>query len=282
MNPCAGRIDPASFRVNVQGMPLAGRLWHAPQPRAAVLILHGLGEHGGRYAAFASEVLADGFSVAAVDWPGHGSSPGPRGDASWTVMRDDGIPATLDLLATTVPAVPQHLFGHSMGGAMALDYGLAHPGTVESIVVSSPAVRTTRPPWWKLAAGRMMRRVAPRVGIPHGLPLDALSRDPEVVALYRIDPLTQGAISARLYFDLLDAQQRIADRASALSVPTLMLAGTGDRIVDWTGARDFARAAPQGLARFVGVDEAYHEILNDSGREAAIRTILAWWNHELR
>jgi alpha-beta hydrolase superfamily lysophospholipase len=104
--------------------PVSGNLWRTAHPRASVLVVHGLGEHGGRYAAFASEVAEWGFTTAAVDWPGHGRSPGPRGNASWCAMRDEIIPAALDALATEV-SVPRLLVGHSMGGAMALDVALA-------------------------------------------------------------------------------------------------------------------------------------------------------------
>jgi acylglycerol lipase len=261
--------------------PVSGNLWRTAHPRASVLVVHGLGEHGGRYAAFASELATWGFTTAAVDWPGHGRSPGPRGNASWSAMRDEIIPAALDALATEVP-VPRLLVGHSMGGAMALDVALAHPTSVASVVACGPAVRTFPPQWWKLAAGRLLRVVAPHVGIPHGLSIDALSRDAEVVALYRADPLVQGSISAQLYFDVVDAQRRIIAGASSLSVPALLVAGTADRIIDWTGARDFAAAAPNGRARFVPLDGAFHEVLNDTGRDVVVRLILAFWQTQLQ
>jgi alpha-beta hydrolase superfamily lysophospholipase len=196
-------------------------------------------------------------------------------------MRDEIIPAALDALATEV-SVPRLLVGHSMGGAMALDVALAHPASVASVVACAPAVRTWPPQWWKLAAGRLLRNVAPHVGIPHGLAIDALSRDAEVVALYRADPLVQGSISAQLYFDVVDAQRRIIARASSLSVPALLVAGTADRIIDWTGARDFAAAAPNGRARFVPLDGAFHEVLNDTGRDVVVRLILAFWQTQLQ
>jgi alpha-beta hydrolase superfamily lysophospholipase len=164
-----------------------------------------------------------------------------------------------------------------MGGAMALDFALAHPASVASVVACAPAVRTRPPQWWKFATGRLLRIVAPHVGIPHGLPIDALSRDAEVVALYRADPLVQRSISAQLYFDVIDAQRRILAGASSLVVPALLVAGTADGIVDWTGARDFAAATPDGRARFVALDGAFHEVLNDSGRDEVVRLILEFW-----
>src|SRR5918993_1498535 len=95
MNPSFGSIQPTAFPVRTAMGPVSGNLWRTAHPRASVLLVHGLGEHGGRYAAFASELAAGGFTTAALDWPGHGRSPGPRGNASWSAMGDvsSGTPA---------------------------------------------------------------------------------------------------------------------------------------------------------------------------------------------
>jgi alpha-beta hydrolase superfamily lysophospholipase len=252
-------------------------VWTAPSPRGLVAILHGLSEHGGRYAAFASDLVETGHTVAALDWPGHGRSPGRRGDACWADVRDRAIPALLRTLrAAASQDLPVRLFGHSMGGAMALDYALARPSSIASVVVTAPALRVAPPPWWKVAGGRAMRLLAPRVGIAHGLPIDGLSRDPGVVAQYASDPLVHGVISARLYFGLVDAQARVLETAATLAVPALVLAGTADRVVDWTGARDFVAAAPAGRATLVPIEGAYHELLNDLCRVEASRSIVEW------
>jgi alpha-beta hydrolase superfamily lysophospholipase len=163
-----------------------------------------------------------------------------------------------------------------MGGAMALDYALAHPATIDAVVASAPALRAGPPPWWKRAAGRVLHVVAPGVGLAHGLPLEGLSRDPEVVELYRSDPLVHGVISSRLYYGLAEAQARVLARAGTLAIQALVLAGSADPVVDPSGARDFVAAAPPGLARFVSCDDAYHEILNDVGRERVLHEIVAW------
>jgi alpha-beta hydrolase superfamily lysophospholipase len=162
-----------------------------------------------------------------------------------------------------------------MGGAMALDYALAHPETIDAVVASAPGLRLpSAPPRWKMAAVRLLRVVAPRVGLPHGLPVEGLSRDPEVVARYRADPLVHGVMSARLYFALLEAQSRVLAGAPGLRVPALVLAGTADRIVDWTAGREFVSAAPAALATFVALDGAYHEILNDLDRATVLAHVL--------
>ena len=192
-------------------------------------------------------------------------------------MRDEAIPALFQALgaAGAIETLPI-LFGHSMGGAMALDYALAHPATIAAVVASAPGLRAAPPPWWKAAAAQVLGVIAPGLGIPHGLPIDGVSRDRETVTLYRNDPLVHGVISARLYAGIGAAQARVLSRAATLAVPALVLAGTADTVVDSSGATEFAAAAPRDTARFVSLPGAYHEILNDVGRDAVSATIVAW------
>src|SRR5262249_47108312 len=103
-----------------------------------VAILHGLGEHGGRYAALASDLADAGFASCAVDLPGHGASPGGRGDASWTVLRDEVAPALLEVaraLPGAMSRAPVFLVGHSMGGLLALDVALSYPDAMTGVAV---------------------------------------------------------------------------------------------------------------------------------------------------
>jgi lysophospholipase len=283
MNPSASRVSPAPLIVPIAGRALNGWIWRAVSARGLVLIVHGLGEHAGRYGAFASDLVEAGFTVAAVDWPGHGRSPGTRGDAQWLEVRDAVIPAAWDVLDGEAAGRPRVLFGHSMGGLMALDYALAHPERLTAVVASAPALRASgAPPRWKLALGHVLRVVAPAAGIPHGLPIDELSRDAEVIRLYRTDPLVGSHISARLYFGLLDAQTRVFERAPSLATPALVLTGTADHVVDSEGAGDFVAAARPAHVQFVAIDGAYHQILDDPGRDATIGRIVDWLSESRR
>jgi alpha-beta hydrolase superfamily lysophospholipase len=278
VNPALGRVAPTAIEIPLgDGAALHGCVWAASAPRGLVAIVHGLGEHAGRYGAFASDLVESRSTVASFDWPGHGRSSGPRGDASWIDVRERVVPALLRALRAAAPAArPLRLFGHSMGGVMALDYALAHPDTIDAVVASAPGLRAAfDPPWWKVAGARLLRVLAPRTGVAHGLPLQGLSRDPEVLARYEDDPLVHGVMSPRLYFGLREAQARVLAAAPALRVPALVLAGTADPIVDWTVARDFVSAAPSRLATFVPIEGAYHEILNDLARPIVLAHILS-------
>lgn len=287
MNPMLGRT--AAKRIEVRlpgGLKLPGRLWHCDAPRGLVAITHGLGEHCGRYAALASDLVQAGYTVAALDLPGHGEAPGARGDVpSWRLLRDQVIPATFTATQGSPgqpDALPLVLLGHSMGGALALDFALAHPRRLAAVVASAPALRSTMPPWWKLALANVARTTAPGVGFPHGLDETGISRDPEVMKVRAEDPLMHDRITPRLYFDFNEARQRVLRDARRLQVPALVLQGTADRVVDPHGAAEFVAAAPANLARLVTLPDRYHEIFNDLGRAEAVREVIDWLGAILR
>lgn len=281
MNPANGNVPAISIDVRVdRDTVLPGRVWCAERPRALLAMVHGLGEHSGRYAALASDLVRSRFTCVALDLPGHGETSGPRGDIpSWPQLRDQIVPAMFTAtrgLPDQPPELPTILFGHSMGGIIALDHALEHPRQLSALVLSSPALRTTMPPWWKLALANVARVATPSAGFPNGLDIDGISRDPEVVRAYRGDPLVHDRISPRTYFAFNEAAQRCRRDIRNLQVPTMMVQGMADRVVDPKGALEAAGTAPHGMLRFVTVSEAYHETFNDTGREAVIRDLAAW------
>ena len=281
MNPSHGSVESIQVEAKIEaGLTLPGRVWISDRPRALIGLAHGLGEHSGRYAALAGDLVHAGYSVAAVDWPGHGQAAGRRGDLpSWTWLRDRCVPA-LFTLAGGLPhqpdAVPHVLFGHSMGGLLALDYALTHPETLLAVAVSAPALRSETPPLWKRALAQVARVAAPSIGFSSGIPSAGLSRDPEVVRTRDEDVLVHDMISPRLYYGLAASRERVLHEAGRLAIPALVMQGTGDRIVDPAGTRDFCAAAPGRLVTRFVYEGAYHEIFNDVGREACLKDLLDW------
>ena len=281
MNPAIGAVAAISIDVRVnRETVLPGRVWCAENPRALVAIVHGLGEHSGRYAALASELVRARYTVVALDLPGHGETSGPRGDIpSWPQLRDHIVPAMFTAsrgLPDQPMALPVILFGHSMGGVIALEHALVHPKGLHALVLSAPALRTAMPPWWKLALAKVARIATPASGFPNGLDTKGLSRDSEVVRAYRDDPLVHDRISPRTYFALMEAAQRCRRDIRTLAVPTLMFQGMADRVVDPKGALEAAGAASHDMMRFVTLRDAFHESLNDEGRAAVIHDLVAW------
>jgi alpha-beta hydrolase superfamily lysophospholipase len=259
---------------------LPGRAWCAAQPRAQVAIVHGLGEHSGRYAALAGALVDRRFTVVSLDLPGHGEAPGPRGDApSWNVLRDQCIPAMFTLtrgMPGQPPELPTVLMGHSLGGVLALDYALAHPKTITGLVLSAPAVKTPPPPGWKVGLAKLAGAAAPGMGFSNGIEPGAISRDPEVLKFRASDPLVHGKISPRIFFGFEEARARVIRDMRRLQVPTLILQGAADRVVNPQGALELSGLAPHGMARLLTYRDGYHEIFNDLDREKAIHDLIGW------
>jgi alpha-beta hydrolase superfamily lysophospholipase len=281
VNPSVSTVE--SIRVEARvgdRLTLPGRAWIATRPRARIALVHGLCEHTGRYAALAGDLVAAGYTVAALDWPGHGEAKGRRGDVrSWIDVRDLVVPAIF-AAARDVPhqpyELPHVLIGHSMGGLLALDFALAHPKALAAVAVSAPALVTPEPPRWKLALSQMARRVAPGLPFPIGFDAKTISRDPEVIAAREADPLVHDSISPRLYQGLVEAQRRVLEGAGRLAIPALVMQGADDRVVVPEGSRQFCRAAPAQLVSCVGYPGAYHEIFNDVGRDGRVRDLIDW------
>ena len=281
MNPSDGAVPATAIELRIdRAFTLPGRAWCADAPRALVAVVHGLGEHCGRYAALAADLVRRRYTVVSLDLPGHGEAPGPRGDIpSWEQVRDHIVPA-LFTASRGMPGqpldLPVILIGHSMGGVIALDYALAHPRTLLAVVASAPGLRAQMPPWWKLALANVAKATAPSMGFPHGLDESGISRDPEVMKARKDDPLMHDRISPRLYFALREAQQRVLRDARRLEVPALLQQGAADRVVDPRGALEFNGAAPHGMARLITYRDGYHEVYNDLGREKAIQDLAGW------
>jgi alpha-beta hydrolase superfamily lysophospholipase len=215
--------------------------------------VHGTGEHSGRYAALADALVARRFTVVALDLPGHGEAPGPRGDwPSWTDIRDRVIPSMFTLtrgMPGQPPDLPVVLLGHSMGGLLALDFALAHPKTLLGVVASGAALRSPPPPGAKVLLGKMVGAVAPTAGFPNGI---------------------------ATYFAMLEARKRVMGNARRLAVPALLQHGAADKVTDPRGSLEFNAGAPHGLVRLLTYRDAYHEIFNDPARTEAIKDLVGW------
>ena len=281
MNPANSNLAATRIDVRVdRAQTLPGRVWAADSPRAMVAICHGLGEHGGRYAALAEDLVRARLSVVVLDLPGHGEGPGPRGDMpSWTRLRDTVVPAMF-AASRGVPghlgSLPNVLFGHSMGGVLALDFALQHPRDLLAVVSSSPGLRSAIPPWWKLALVSIARATSPSTGFPHGLDESGMSRDSEVLSTRAKDPLVHDRISPRLYFEFDEARQRVRRDARRLAVPALLLHGAADRVTDPKGSLEFSGTAPHGMVRLITYPDAFHELFNDPGRGAVVKDLVSW------
>ncbi len=259
------------------GLQLHQRDWIAAQPRARLLLVHGLGEHSGRYARLADDLVGAGISVRAYDHRGHGRSEGERArvDGHNTQLAHD----LLDVFAAYASEgedVP-FVFGHSMGGLVAM-YAVVVMGLMpRGLIASSPALRTHASRFQRRLAGRLVHWL-PHLRLRSGLPAEHLSHDPRIIEDFRSDPLNHDRISARLAHFIFLGGQRVIEQAATLKVPTLLQFAADDRFVDPAGAREFAAAAPPRKLEVHEYQRLYHEIYNetDAERSQVVSDLFRW------
>jgi lysophospholipase len=254
------------------------RGWPAADPHAALIVVHGLGEHAGRYAEFAGRAAAAGISVFALDLAGHGLSEGRRGHVSSFDIHLLDIESLRELAVARTPrAAPVFVLGQSMGGLIALRYLQEYGGAVRGGVICSPWLATVaHVPLWKRLLAPPGARLAPAAPIPHGLDAEHLSRDPEAVAAYRSDALVQPYITPRTFAEVRAAVARVEREPGSFRLPLLFLMGDDDRIVDTDRARRFAQSIPGGDVRVVIRPGGFHELLHEPDRRETADEIIAW------
>ena len=261
---------------SADGTKLAYRAWPKPGADTTFAVVHGLGEHSGRYARFAEAMANHGMSTYAVDLRGHGESDGQRGHVdSWSQWTDD-VSAFVSQVEHQVgdEVVP---LGHSFGGAALLSTLLAGklPNT-KRFVVSSPALKLRlQAPAWKTAVAPLASRIVPRLAMDNEVDPAAVSRIPEVVAAYRNDPLVHSRISSRMYTEWQQATVDILGQAGQIEIPFLILAGTADPLIDPEGSRRLHELAPS-LSELHLLEGRYHEPFNDLGSDEVFQLVADW------
>jgi alpha-beta hydrolase superfamily lysophospholipase len=258
--------------VALDGDNLAVQDWPlAPgQPlRGVVLLVHGLGEHVGRYDRLACQLNDWGFAVRGYDQYGHGESGGPRGGlSSDTRLLDDLADIVDSTRARMAPHTPLIVLGHSMGGLVAARFVAEGLRPVQALVLSSPAFDAGLNAVQKLLLA-VLPKIAPNLRIGNGLDPSLISHDPAVVAAYRADKLVHDRISARLARFIADGGPAVVAQASTWSIPTLLLYAGADRLVNPAGSRAFAAAAPKSVLTTHCFDALYHEIFNEPAAQSA-------------
>jgi alpha-beta hydrolase superfamily lysophospholipase len=253
------------------GTRLTTYRWPVPEQalRARVSLIHGLGEHAGRYEGLAQRLRAQGFEVSAHDHRGHGRSDGPRGVLPHTAaLIDDAASVLRHMQAANGDGLPCVVLGHSMGGLVAAALVARGTERVDGLVLSSPALALALS-WPQQRLLAFMHRWAPDVTISNGLHPERLSHDPAVVAAYVNDPWVHGRVSARLIHGMLDNAPSVFSAAAQWRIPTLLMFAGDDALVDPEGSRRWASAAPAAMLQAQEFPGLYHEIFNETPELAA-------------
>lgn len=259
------------------GETLALRRLPAPgMARAVVVVVHGLGEHAGRYHALAECLHEWGFAVWAHDHHGHGESTGARCGLPSELRLVDDLARVIDDARRENPGLPLVLLGHSLGGLVAASLVARGVRPVEGLVLSSPGLDPGLSGFQK-ALLAVLPRIAPNLRVGNGLDDNCLSHDPAVVQAYRDDPLTHDRIGSRLARFLAHEGASVQRAAARWPVPTLLLYAGDDRLVVPAASRAFAAAAaPSGMVEAQCFERLYHEIFNELDATPVYAALQRW------
>ncbi len=283
IGPGHARPDPDTATLQVEhrlqapdGASLFARAW-VPDgvPNAAVCVIHGLGDHSGRYRLLGGALLRAGYAVSTFDLRGHGRSSGRRGHLRIADAMDD-IELVLDDTGRRFGPIPCFLYGHSLGGLLVLHYALRRRPALTGVVAAGPPFHTAlREHRARMLAVRTFGALLPSVTLRSGLDATLISRDPKVVAAYQADPLVHSWASLGFARDMTDAADEDLADADRFSLPLLILHGGADRLNYPSGSRLFAKRVPGDCTLRI-YDGLYHEIHNEPERQRIFADLLSW------
>jgi len=249
--------------------------------RAVVVIVHGMGEHTGRYRHVAEMLTQEGYAVLAFDQLGHGRTEGKRGHARSYEDLLHGIDRLREEAAVRFPGKPVFLYGHSMGGNLVLNYLLRRKPDLAGAVVSSPWLKLAfPPPSWKTALAKFLQHIWPSYTERHIFLPTQLTSDPEMCRKIIEDPLGHGFISAKYFLEVHRAGKYALEHAADIGVPVLLMHGDDDSVTLAAASRQFAERAGS-LCTYREWPGFRHELHNETGREEVFRTVREWIKNRL-
>ena len=256
----------------------------AGKPKALVALVHGLGEHTARYAHVGKALARAGYAMVGFDLRGHGRSGGARGHASSLDAYMQDIRQFFSLLGQRYPAIPQFLYGHSLGGLLVLAYAIQYGTGLKGVIATGPGLRSSlQEQKTKVAMVRLLGSLLPTMTVPSGLEAGMVSRDVAIVEAYRKDPLVHYSASLGFGRAALSAIDLCFARARDFPAPLLIMHGTGDKIAYFSGSEDFARLVSEagGDVTLRLWNDLYHEIHNEPEKEEVFQFMIEWLDKHL-
>ncbi len=265
---------------SIDGCNLYYQSWQPEHDSKAIIaIVHGSGEHSGRYVNVCNYFLARNYCLYGFDFRGHGKSAGKVGHvSSWQQYRED-LSSYLQLIHEQNPAKPLFLYSHSMGAQITLDYlsvEAARGKQLAGVIASAPALAQPAVNPLLLQIGKLLAVIWPTCMLQNGLDVNAISRDPEVVRAYGDDPMVSSKISARFGAEFMAGIDRVQANAGDIDVPLLLFHGCADRIIPVAGTRKFferLRAADKTLKIY---PDGFHEAHNDLQKLEVFQDVERW------
>jgi alpha-beta hydrolase superfamily lysophospholipase len=251
------------------------------KPQATIVLVHGHGEHIGRYAHVGAALTEKGYALLGFDLRGHGKSGGLRGHTPCYDALMDDISAFFVQVDGRYPNQPRFLYGHSLGGNLVLNYALRRKPDLKGVIATGPWLKLAfNPPAVQVMLGRLMNGIAPGFTQASNLETAALSHDTAVVTAYENDPLVHSKISARLFVSIYESGLWALEHAAEFPLPLLLMHGTADRLTSSEASKEFAEKAGKKVTLRLW-DGWYHEIHNEPEKAEVFKVMLDWMNARL-
>ena len=251
------------------------------EPKFVVCLIHGLGEHSGRYDQMAQYYASLGIEVVSFDLRGHGKSAGQRGhsDDFKQLIRD--IDRFLNEASKIDLAKPHFIYGHSLGATLAIKYALSHPGEYKGVILSAPMFRPAfQPPKWKVMLGKKLQSLWPTLSLSNEIDVNTLSRDETVLKKSKEDPLNHDRISARLGTQILQEGERLMCDIPTVGFPLLMMHGDADGLTCHKASALFSEYAGDKCTLKIW-DGFYHELHHEPAKEDVYNYCIDWMKRQL-
>ncbi len=244
--------------------------------KAVLAIVHGFGEHSGRYMNVVNKLLPQGFAVYGFDHRGHGKSPGQRGHIMhWKEFTED-VHSFLEVVRNEQKEKPLFLMGHSLGGLIALNYVITNPQGLQGVIASGPLLSQPGISPILLLLSKIMSKIWPGFSIDTKLDVNTISRDPEVIKAYEQDPLVHSMASARLGTEITAATEWTQARADKIALPLLIVHGAADVLVEPQGSAQFFDKVTFADKERIVYPDGRHESHNDIDKEKVLQDLSSW------
>lgn len=262
------------------GLELFVQQYEITAPKGVIALVHGLGEHGGRYAHWAKNFNEASYAFMTFDLRGHGKSEGKRGftpnfEALW-----DDVTLFIAEAQNCYPSIPLFLYGHSLGGCIVLSYLLHRKPRVSGVIATSPFITLGfKPSPIMVGSGKLMNKIYPAFTQDNQLNINHISHDESVVKAYAADPLVHSKLSSALGIGMLEQGEFIHQYKGNIETPLLLVHGSEDKITNPQGTIDFYNntTGNRTLKIWEGL---YHETHNEPERREVFEQILGWVNEQ--
>ncbi|WP_405564558.1 alpha/beta hydrolase [Polaribacter sp. Asnod6-C07] len=268
------------FNFTIYNTEFYGRYWQGKETKAVVVLAHGMGEHSNRYKHVAKKLTEKDFAVVAFDHFGHGKTEGKRGHNPNFEAVLESISKTIAKAKELYPNKPIFLYGHSMGGNAVINYTLRKKHQLKGVIATSPFLKLAfQPPKIKLAAGKILQKIAPSITLSNELNVNHVSRDQTEVEKYKNDDLVHDKISPNFSLTFIETGKWAIENASKLQTQMYLLHGTDDKIIDYKGTEEFANNSE--FASLKLYEGGYHELHNDLCKEEMLQDVVNWLNSKI-